>query len=206
MNLFSIFGFAQSNSDKMRLDEDLNKILPILKINLNGKDTSKTIKLTNNKEPIIDLYIADLLILYGIDHGTYLDIICKDKLDQLKLKQSDLKELAIKNLNDNVIKGEVRMHGDSNFAMLTFDGDNEANLILLNEFWTAIDKQFNGKEYLLAIPSKDVLLIASIDSKTGIEQMKDKINKIMNNGDHTLTRWIFKRKNQNWEPYIQVNE
>jgi len=206
MNFYPFIGYTQPSAEYLNLNEDLFKILPLLKSNVDSADIYKTISITAKHKPIIDKLVADIVILFAIDRGTNLEIISEKKLSVLHLSKTELKELAISNLNKLVKNAEIKMHGDTSFALITFDGNHEATLILMNEFWNNIESLYKDNEFLVALPSKDVLLIASIRSETGINQMKDAIINIFRNDDHNLSRWIFRYKNQTLDPFLKVNE
>ena len=88
--------------------------------------------------------------------------------------------------------------------MIVLNGNLEASLMLSDGFWEAITQTIKQKNLVIGIPAKDVLLITHLESSDGILTLKNAIKKIYEQGDHLLTKWLFKREAGAWSKLEQV--
>lgn len=87
---------------------------------------------------------------------------------------------------------------DEGCFMLTLDGSFEASLILLDTLWDHTLTQYAPDGFAVAIPARDVLVFCNINSKMGIEKLKNVISNVWEDGDHLLIDKVLKRNDGKW--------
>jgi uncharacterized protein YtpQ (UPF0354 family) len=181
-----------------------NRIYPMIKPASNeDNDTSTGIELKNSDLPIIEPYLAELHVVYVIDNEGYYTYVNSDDLKQWNINKDSLSKTAMENLNI-LANGRAQFHGDSTYGIIVLNGNFEASLMLSDGFWEAIAQTTKQKNLVIGIPAKDVLLITHLESSEGIRTLKQAINKIYEQGDHLITKWLFKRVAGVWSKFEQV--
>jgi uncharacterized protein YtpQ (UPF0354 family) len=64
-----------------------------------------------------------------------------------------------------------------NVFTFLMDGDFEASIMLLDEFWDGEFRKFVTGKYAAAIPARDVLAFCDADSTAGIAELQEVINR-----------------------------
>ena len=181
-----------------------DRIYPMIKPTSNeGNDTSTRLKLKDNDLPIIEPYLAELHIAYDIDNEGYYSYVNSGDLTQWNINKDTLSKIAMENLNI-LANGRAQYHGDSTYGMIVLNGNLEASLMLSDGFWEAITQTIKQKNLVIGIPAKDVLLITHLESSDGILTLKQAIKKIYEQGDHLITKWLFKREDGAWSKFEQA--
>ncbi|CAN5878403.1 hypothetical protein BH11VER1_BH11VER1_20500 [soil metagenome] len=140
----------------------------------------------------------ELVIVYAEDSPKNLRYLTPKDLESVNLKPSELRSLAVKNLKSIVPKIEVQ--GGNGIYMVTAGGDYEASLILFEALWDGIQIKVDG-DYVIAIPSRDMLLITGSNNKEGIRRIRDLAIKTVAEAPYRLTSDLFVRKNGDFVKY-----
>jgi len=197
------------NNQKSNLKTDSwtdvkDRIYPMIKPASNEDyGTSTRFELKDSDLPIIEPYLSELHITYVIDNEGYYTIVNSGDLKQWNINKDTLSKTAMENLNI-LANGRAQFHGDSTYGMIVLNGNLEASLMLSDGFWEAIAQTIKQKNLVIGIPAKDVLLITHLESSEGILTLKQAINKIYEQGDHLITKWLFKRVAGAWSKFEQV--
>jgi uncharacterized protein YtpQ (UPF0354 family) len=164
------------------------KIYPIVKISIT-EETEPIIKYKENEGPIFEKIGGDLLLFFGLDRESYYELVSYNDFPP-EITLDTLKKLAINNLIELV--GDNIQLSNTNFGgkMLTCGYNFESSLILVDQLWDNIRINL-GYEFVLAIPAKDLLLIAKKEDTTEIKKLKQSIDEIHKDGEFLLSKKIF---------------
>ena len=181
-----------------------DRIYPMIKPTLNeDEDTSTKFEIKDSDLPIIEPYLEQLHVVYVIDHEGFYTYVNSGDLKLWNINRDTLSKTALENLNI-LANGRAQFHGDSTYGMIVLNGNLEASLMLSDGFWEAITQTIKQKNLVIGIPAKDVLLITHLESSDGILTLKNAIKKIYEQGDHLLTKWLFKREDGAWSKFELV--
>ncbi|WP_367874581.1 DUF1444 family protein [Luteolibacter sp. Populi] len=153
---------------------------------------------TDFPEPIHDDFGADLVVLYAEDSERGIRYLDQEEFEKTKIDRKDLRALACENLKR--LLPDIEHHGAPGFYMITADGNYEASLLLLDSIWTAGDLDVKG-EIVVAIPTRDVLLVTGTGHPEGIEHMKVVVKKATEEGAYRLTSKLFVYRNGKFEEF-----
>jgi uncharacterized protein YtpQ (UPF0354 family) len=117
-------------------------------------------------EPLND----ELVIVYAEDSPKNMRYLSPKDIEKSGLKKEGLRELAIKNLRTLLPKIEAR--GGNGVFMITAGGDYEASLLLFDEIWRDKMVQVEGS-YIVAVPTRDLLLVTGSKDKAGIAKVRE---------------------------------
>ena len=132
---------------------------------------------------------SDLVIVYAFDSPRNIRYLSPENLDSLNLKRSELRALACENLERLLPKIEV--HGQDGYYMITAGGDYEASLILIDGVLSNNAMEVRG-ETIIAIPTRDLLLVTGSRDKENIQKMKDLVKEVSTDGTpYRLTEKLF---------------
>jgi len=77
-------------------------------------------------------------------------------------------------------------------------GNFEASLLLVPEIWEEWLLEHCPNGYIAAIPARDILAVCDKNHPEGISKLNNIINKVWPDGDHLLSRKLFKYANGQW--------
>jgi uncharacterized protein YtpQ (UPF0354 family) len=173
---------------------DTSRITPIIKDRAWLAEIKVAMKARGTEELADHVYEdlnAELVILYAEDSPKNLRYFTTKDLELVNLKVADLKSLAIKNLSKIIPKIETR--SGNGYYMVTAGGNYDASLILFESLWDGVQIKVDG-DYVIAIPSRDVLLITGTKNKEGIKKISELAIKIVAEGSYHLTSDLFVRR------------
>ena len=116
-----------------------------------------TIGLPHDDAPVLKQLNSGLLVAHVIDTGDSFEYIQNRDLQTDSVNEAKLHTIGIGNLSTLAASGQLRIapHG-AVFAVL-MDGNFESSLILLDHLWADSFRQLVTGDYLVAIPTRDVL-------------------------------------------------
>ena len=135
-------------------------------------------------EPLND----ELVVVYVEDSPKNLRYLSPKDVPMLSLKVEELRPLAVKNLR--ALSLNIQIQGGNGIFMITAGGDYEASLILFDEFWDRSRIEVDG-DYVIAVPSRDMLLITGSRNRTGIEKLRGLASKVIAEAPYRLTADLF---------------
>lgn len=130
----------------------------------------------------------DLIILYAEDSPKNMRYLRPEDLETAKLDRSELRKLACENLKRMLPK--IERHGANGLYMIAAGGDYEASLLLFDGIWKGIKSEVKG-DVVVAIPSRDVLIVTGSQDFEGIQRMKHIIKDASTKGSYLLTQKMF---------------
>ena len=135
-------------------------------------------------EPLND----ELVIVYAEDSPKNISYLTPKELQELGLKREQLRELAVRNLKRLLPK--IEFHGGNGVYMLTAGGDYEASLLLFDDIWADRKLEVTG-DYVVAIPSRDLLLVAGSGDEAGIAKIRALAKKSVSKASYSLIPDLF---------------
>lgn len=133
-------------------------------------------------------YNEELVIVYAIDSAQSIRYLNPGALNEIDLQGESLRSLAISNLK-RILPG-IEVHGKPPFLMLTAGGVFESSLLLLERVW---DKRQLGIEgdIVIAVPSRDVLLVADGNSEAALQKLRKQAAQIAGSAAYRLSDRLF---------------
>lgn len=131
---------------------------------------------------------AELIILYAEDSPKNIRYVGPKDLEDAHIERKELRTLACENLKRLLPK--IERQGANGLFMITAGGDYEASLLLLDSIWSDIKREVRG-DVVVAIPSRDLLIVTGSEDSQGIEKMKQIVQKSYAQGSYRLTTKLF---------------
>lgn len=171
---------------------DKSRIVPVVKDRDWLEETKQALVPGGAKEVSWLVYEdlnAELVILYAEDSPKNIGYLTSDDLEKTDIKKKDLRALACKNLRN--ILPKIEMQGADGIYMLTAGGVYEASLLLLDSIWSGKQIEVKG-DIVVAIPTRDILLVTGSDDKDGINKVKGIVKETLEDGGpYRLTSKLF---------------
>lgn len=181
---------------------DRTRIVPVIKDQAWLQEARQATLQRGGKEisPIWETYNEELVILYAEDSQHGLRYFLEEDLKAVGLDKSELRELAIANLPQRI--PSLQRHGQNGTYMIVADGNFESSLILLNDIiWDAGVADVAG-EILVAIPTRDVLLVTGLEQPGGIDWIRRTIAKVLDGeAAYRLTSKLFVYRSGRFEVF-----
>jgi len=189
--------------DSLQKSEELDRtrIVPVIKDRPWIEETRKAVTSRGAKEMPENVYEdlnSDLIILYAEDSPKNIRYFGPKDLEKAHIGRKELRNLACENLKRLLPKIERR--GANGLYMITAGGDYEASILLLDSVWTDLQKEVNG-DIVVAIPTRDLLIVTGSEDPQGIEKMKQIVQKSSAEGSYRLTTKLFVYRNGKFERF-----
>lgn len=175
-------------------DLDRTRIVPVIKDKPWLEDIQKSMEERGAKGPMENVHEelnSDLIIVYAEDSPQNIRYFTPKDLEKAGIDPKDLRGLACENLKRLLPK--IERYGTNGAYMLTAGGNYEASLLLLDSVWSDIQKDVQG-DIVVAIPTRDVLLVTGSDDREGLEKMRQTVQKISKKSAYKLTTKLFVRR------------
>jgi len=85
---------------------------------------------------------------------------------------------------------DIKRDGSDGVYMFTAGGNYEASIILLDSLWTKENLPVKG-DFVIAIPSRDVLMITGSNDKAGINEAKRTRQKDLRPGNYPISPYLY---------------
>ncbi len=169
---------------------DLNRIVPIIKPKkyLEEVETHRGINSIAPRDEVYEFYNDELLIVYAEDLESSIRYLRKDEILNINFQESDLKALAIQNL-DRMLTS-IKKKGADGIYFLIAGGDYEASIILIEDILSKENFDIDG-DIVISIPNRDMLLITGSNDVANIKKIKNLASNTYNNGSHNLSPYLF---------------
>lgn len=150
---------------------------------------STRVNQTKNKpiEFVSEPLNRELVIVYARDSEKNLSYLTPAEIQQAGLKTEDLRKLAVQNLQ-RMLKVEAK--GGKGIYMMTAGGTYEASLLLFDSIWEEKRMKVEG-DYVVAVPSRDLLLITGTGETEGLKKIRDLARSAAAEGSYRLTPDLF---------------
>ena len=135
-----------------------------------------------------EAYNDELVICYAVDTKNNIRYLQDKDLETIKLPKDSLLPVAIKNLEGRL---SIRTEDLNGVYMFVAGGNYEASIILMQDRWTREQLPVDG-DFVIAIPSRDVLLVTGSRNKEGIKKIKEFAKKTYGQGSYSVSENLFK--------------
>ncbi len=173
----------------------IGNILPVIK-DYRYLEEMNRLRADSETQQLFEKYNDNLYIFYVEDTETCINYLNEDDLKTLNIPLSELKEIAIQNLNNFE---NIEKHGENGYYMIVADGNYESSLILL-DIWNQENFPVNG-EIIIGIPARELVLITGSEDFENIERLKNTIQEINEEGDHIVSEKLFILQHEKFEVF-----
>ncbi len=185
--------YAASAGEPVERDRKLDpkRITPVIKDAGWLAEIRASLLARGAKEPpssVFESFNDQLVIIYAEDTPRNLRYVTPKEIEATGLKRENLRNLAVNNLRGLLPKIELK--GGKGTYMVTAGGNYEASLLLLDEIWTEKKIPVDG-DYVVAIPSRDVLLVTGSNDKNGIAKLRELSKTTAAKSSYRLTSDLF---------------
>jgi uncharacterized protein YtpQ (UPF0354 family) len=154
-------------------------------------------------EQVYEDFSPDLVIVYAEDSPRNIRYLTPKDLEHAKIERRELRQLAFENLERLLPK--IERHGTNGLYMITAGGDYEASLLLIDSIWSGGQLAVKG-DIVVAIPTRDMLLVTGSEDSQGIEKMKSIVQEASNGGSYRLTPKLFVYRSGKFEEFRQSDQ
>lgn len=152
---------------------------------------------------VIKHICEDLNCLYAIDSSSSYEIIQQRHLDDWKIDQSQLEQIALDNLT-TLTMTNLSVQGDTNGLMFVLNGSLEAAIVLMDQIWDQLEEQI-GETIVIAVPSRDVLLATGASNNAMLESFNKTAADIYKSADYPLSKNFFVRNGGAWKLFRKLD-
>ncbi len=138
---------------------------------------------------LFDRLGPDLAIIYAEDRPKDLRLFTARHFRETAIERTRLRALAIENLRR--IIGDIEYKDYGGTYMLIADGANEASLLLLPELWTRQRLKVDG-EFVVAVPTRDVLVVTGSNDSDGIRRIRALAEKAFADGPYSISPKLYR--------------
>lgn len=171
---------------------DINRIVPVIKQHSFLKDSANIVfdstLDTDSLNIVFDNYNEQLIVLYGQDVKTHICYFGTADLKKACINRNELREIAVSNLTQ--LLPQIKTLDDNGMYMVQAGGCYEASLILCRKFWNRLQFPVNG-EIIIAVPSKDIVLVAGNKDKPGMKKIRNMAEKLHKESGFPLVKDLF---------------
>jgi uncharacterized protein YtpQ (UPF0354 family) len=188
-----ISAHIQSLRDPQSFSGNLNDIIPVIKTLdfLNGIEAVNPGGLAKH---VYEVYNEELYIFYVEDKPHSMSYLVWENFEKFGIDRSELRRLACDNLFNRY---EINCNGGDNLFMLTSGGNYEASSILL-DIWNKETFPVEGN-IVVAIPSRDVILVTGSLNSVGLHKMYDVVADISKEGNYLVSDKLFEWNGNSFE-------
>ena len=181
-------GFKKNPSD----------LVPVIKDNGYLENVQEVLKKTQDDGAGIyfERLNSDLVVLYAFDSPDSLSFASKKDLMEAGVNTSDLRKLAISNLNTRL--PSITREGDDSLSMIVAGGMFEASLLLFEKIWSKDNFKVKG-DIVVFVPSRDVVLVTGSEDSDGLSRASAIIKE--SDWPYMISPNPFVRKNGQWERF-----
>ena len=149
-------------------------------------------------DAISDRFATDLSLIYYVESPTSKIFVNAQVLQDLGLEKYELLLQALENLQARL--GKIERVGRGPTFMLRANSQDEACLMVLDQFWESIQAEVEG-DLLVAVPAQACILFTGSKSKTGVIALQAAVRSMGGAGDLKLSDKIYVRRNARWQEF-----
>jgi uncharacterized protein YtpQ (UPF0354 family) len=181
------------------MDDFCGRAMPYIKADVSA-EPGQAVNLGHNDSPVLRDLGSGLLVAYVVDAGQSFEYVQNRHLSKEGITAEDLHAAAMNNLL--VFMGErTRMQPHGNIFAMFLDGNFEASLLLVDQLWDQSLAGYAQNGFVVAVPARDVLAFADVNSATGVAELRGVVSRLWPNGDHLISPDLYKRQSGRWERF-----
>lgn len=164
-------------------------------------DNSEVVVLSHNDSPVLKHIGHGLLVAYLVDEDQYYSYVQQRDLEAAGISENELHSSAVNNLRAIAEqKLQVKTYGRMYVALM--DGNFEASLILLPDFWSAWYGHLSPQGFVAAFPARDLLAFGDPEIPSVVSELQAMCKRVTSSEiDHPLTNQLFTNVGGAWRPY-----
>jgi len=162
------------------------------------KTTSSKLEPIKSFDAVYEKYNDQLIFFMQKILKNNISYLTEYKLINEGIKKDSLKEIAIKNLER--ILTNIQRNGGNGIYMVTAGGNYEASIILLTKVLNKENFSVKG-DLVIAIPSRDLLLVTGSNDKEGIQKIKKLTTETFKTGQYILSEYLYKWNGHSFEKF-----
>lgn len=143
-------------------------------------------------------FSEDLVVAYALDARHTMRHLTDKDLGSLKMSVEALHKLALANLKKFFPAPTITEK--AGVYQIRCDGNYDASLILLNEFWDKVVLKVRG-HLVVAVPARYSLLVTGSGFPEGIQRVSHLAQEVFASCFHTLSPRLFVRRDEKFVPY-----
>lgn len=147
---------------------------------------------------LMDPYNSELAIFYAEDHEKNIQYLTNEAIEGVGIERDSLRGLAVENLR-RLIPG-IEVKGGDGLYMITAGGDYEASLLLLDFLWSPDTMPVAG-DFVVAIPSRDLLIVTGSENREAISRLREMMEQTGDHLSYRLTPVLFVRREGAFEVF-----
>jgi len=174
---------------------DRTRIVPVVKDRAWLSDIGAALAARGAEKPLEQVHEdlnEDLVVVYAVDDPKSIRYLTPEDLTTIGVQREELRALALDNLRR--ILPMIEISAGPLFSMISAGGDYDASLLLLDEIWTGGSIHVDG-DIVVAVPSRDVLLVSGSRNAEGIAKMRELAAKNVQDSPYRLTATLFVYRN-----------
>jgi uncharacterized protein YtpQ (UPF0354 family) len=187
--------YVQSAVEVYELRAGLNQenIVPVIKPISYVKEMEKVAADAGAKKGldlVYQTYNTQLVIAYAEDTPNGINYFSSYDFKKLGISQDSLRPIATRNLYR--LLSNMQVKGGNGTFMIVAGGNYEASILLLDDVWTKENIPVDG-DFVIGVPSRDVLLVTGSNDKDGISKLREAVKKTYQTGTYNLSDHLYKR-------------
>jgi hypothetical protein len=167
------------------------------------KERDFLFKLGLKNEPVITDLGNGLLVSFLVERSGKFEYLQNRQILSEGITKEKILEIGLLNLKKIATKNFRIKPMKSIFAVFV-DGNFEASLILIPELWEKILKSHINNKFVVAIPTRDMLVFCDSESEEGIRELNALCKRVKNDGDRLLSDILYIRENNSWVEYKAI--
>jgi uncharacterized protein YtpQ (UPF0354 family) len=136
--------------------------------------------------------------MYVADSEHAVRYLSEADLVEAKVDRANLRAQAIENLRR--LHPEVRVMGTKGLYMVQLEGTYESSMLLSKNLWEMPDLAVKG-EFIVAVPTRDVLLITGTLEREGLEMTRKIVAEASATGSYRISPKLFIRRDGQFEAW-----
>lgn len=190
-------GLAALTKETSKRTLDRSLIVPVIKDRAWIADTHKAMQGRGADAKDLPDYVFEalndeLVIVYAEDSPKSVSYVTAKTIAGAGLKKEELRTLAVENLKRLLPKVEAK--GGQGVYIMTADGSYEASLLLFDSIWQERNLKVEG-DYVVAVPSRELLLITGTGEKQGLKKVRELAQSVAAEAPYRLTADLFVYRN-----------
>lgn len=165
------------------------------------KERDFLFKLGSKNEPFITDLGNGLLVAYLLDQNGKFEYLQNRQLVAEGISKEKMYEIGLLNLK-KLATNNFRLKPMKSIFAIFVDGNFEASLVLIPELWEKILKSYVANKFIVAIPTRDMLVFCDSESQAGIRELNSLCKRVKNDGERLLSDNLYVRENNSWKEYI----
>lgn len=142
-------------------------------------------------QPVLLPMGSGLVVAYVVDEPEGLVYVQQRHLEQGGMSAMQLHDSAMSNLG-RMCAEQIRLEKHGPVFGVFLEGNFEASLFLLKTLWQRDLAHLVENGFAVAVPARDIMAFCDIDSAEGIATLKQMIERVHANGDHLISKNIFR--------------